>query len=76
MHDPLLRSKRLTPRLAPIKFSISFLDELLVNFPINNRKTLKKKNKKHTFVNIPSVSEAAVGGGCCDPVRPRGSETH
>ena len=74
MHDPLLRSKRLTPRLAPIKFSIFFLDELLANFPINNRKTFFFK--KSTFVNILSVSEAAVGGGCCDPVKPRGSGTH
>ena len=75
MHDPLLRSKRLTPRLAPIKFSIFFLDELLANFPINNRKTFFFL-KKSTFVNILSVSEAAVGGGCCDPVKPRGSGTH
>lgn len=60
MHDPLLRSKRLTPRLAPIKFSIFFLDELLANFPINNRKTfffLKKHFCEH------SVSVRSSSGG-------------
>ena len=62
MHDPLLRSKRLTPRLAPIKFSISFLDELLVNFPINNRKTFFFFFYKKHFCEH-SVSVRSSSGG-------------
>ena len=61
MHDPLLRSKRLTPRLAPIKFSISFLDELLVNFPINNRKAFFFFLKKHFCEHSVSVRSSSGG---------------